>query len=221
MPSAVKQQQVKQFFDGYAKDFNSIYQEHEKSVFNRSRDRFLRASMFSRFEEAYNYFKAHNIKSLIDVGCGPGVHDVLLAKGLDMNITGVDISTSMIEVAKKNANDNNLSEKCNFKVGNFFDLNFDQNFEASLCVGVLEYIEDPSSFIKKMIDCTSKAVLFSLPVKYHWLTPQRSLRYKLRKCPLWFYTENDIHKLMKTVGVERYIIKKLNRDYLVIVEKAE
>ena len=43
------QSDVTKFFDGYAADFHSIYEEQEKSGLNRFKDRWLRSSMFRRF----------------------------------------------------------------------------------------------------------------------------------------------------------------------------
>ena len=156
---------------------------------------------------------------MLDVGCGPGVHDVYFSKGLGIHVTGIDIAPSMIEIAKNNAEKNGLADKCTFKVENFDTATITEKYDASFSVGVLEYIEDPTNFIKKMM-AHSKYIIFSLPVKWHWLTPQRIVRYKLRNCPLWFYTKNDLRNLMAMSGAEKFQIKQVGRDYLVIIETA-
>lgn len=43
-----------------------------------------------------------NLKKVLSMGCGTGRHDIELAK-MGYGVTGIDISSSMIEIAKKNA----------------------------------------------------------------------------------------------------------------------
>lgn len=51
----------------------------------------------------------------IDLGCGIGNYSIYLAKN-GFTITGIDISSVAIDIAKKNAEDNNV--QCNFFVAN-------------------------------------------------------------------------------------------------------
>lgn len=61
----------------------------------------------------------------LEIGCGPGeIANYLKMKGLD--IIGLDISEKMIEVAKK------LNPFINFRLGDVFDLEFENNSIAGI-----------------------------------------------------------------------------------------
>lgn len=211
------QEDVTRFFDGYAADFHSIYGRQNASTFGTMFDRLTRQGMFARFEEAVRQCQAVQATSLLDVGCGPGVHDVILAERLKMRIRGVDVAPSMIEIAKENAAARGVSDLCDYSVMDFMEFEGGRDYDASLSLGVVEYIEDPAPFIRKMMSHTRKRVMFSLPVKWHVLTPQRIVRYWLRKCPLKFYSVADVERLMQRCGAANYEIKRMNRDYLVVI----
>ena len=221
MQHSDRQQEVTTFFNNYAKDFHSIYLEQEKSVINRFKDRWLRASMFRRFAEVYSFIKEKRVETLLDVGCGPGFHDIIFAKGLGIKVMGVDVAPNMVEIATKQAAIDHVDSLCEFYTGDFMQFRSSKSFGASLSLGVIEYISEPVPFIRKMLSFSKYYALFSLPVKWHWLTPQRYLRYKLRKCPLYFYTENEIDELLNEIDSVKYCIRCLGRDYLVILTKDE
>ncbi len=145
----------------------------------------------------------------------------MFSKGLGIKVTGVDISTNMINTANDNAIRNQADDLCKFHTEDFMQYTPEENFDVILSLGVLEYISDPIPFIKRMLLFSTHSVLFSLPVKWHWLMPQRSYRYKLRKCPLYFYSENEIKNLLEHVGPINYKIHRMGRDYLVILSKRE
>jgi ubiquinone/menaquinone biosynthesis C-methylase UbiE len=66
-----------------------------------------------------------NKGSTIEIGCGPGeIANYLKMKGLD--IIGLDISSKMIEIAKK------LNPFIDFRIGNLFDLKFENNSIAGI-----------------------------------------------------------------------------------------
>lgn len=88
--------------DFYAKIYNYMYSNNKKN------------------EEEIKYIKLYldklNYTKILDIGCGTGNHVNLLNK--KYNITGIDNSESMINVAKTNYPD------CNFAVTNFLNSNF-------------------------------------------------------------------------------------------------
>ena len=208
---------VQNFFQGYAHEFHEIYTGEKKGSFERFLDSWLRRSMFTRFDASFVEIQSCGAKSVLDVGCGPGTHDAILAKKLGAQITGVDVASSMIELAKGNAEKAGVASLCRFLVGDFDSFGAKEKFDAVLSLGVVEYIEDPGPFVRKMHDLSKKKVVFSLPVKWNILTPQRAIRYKLRNCPLWFYSESEISGFLREQGMDRFEIHNLGRDYLVVV----
>jgi SAM-dependent methyltransferase len=78
--------------------------------------------------------------SALDVGCGVGRWSAeLAARGHE--VTGVDLSPYMIEVARARSAQN--AERCSFAVGDVVSLQLGRTFDLILCVTVLQHILDP------------------------------------------------------------------------------
>ena len=184
----ITQQLVTKFFDGYVDDFYSIYenQSNLSKLFNH----IFRRSMYRRFFEARNIFLSNEVKSLLDVGCGTGIHEERC----------------------------NNECSCEFVIADFSSMNFNDKYDGVLSLGVLEYIEDIVPFLKKMTDVSNKVVVASLPVKWNILMPQRKVRYWMRNCPLYFYSETNIKKIIHEAGISNYSILNLGRDYLLVLK---
>lgn len=206
---------VKSFFNDYASKFYSIYKEEQKNPIKRFFDRTVRYSMFHRFQKVSKIIEKSNLNKILDAGCGPGWHDILLVKSLNVNITGIDIAPEMIKIAKNECDKRSLQSNLKFITANILEYNFNEKFELIFALGFVEYFEDPVDLINKMKKICTKKILFSVPVLNHWLTPQRKIRYKIRNCPLWFYDEKKINALMSKVSIENFFIHKIDRDYLV------
>ena len=183
-------------------------------------DQIWRKSMFLRFERVAQIIKQCGSKRVLDVGCGPGWHDVLLAKSSQaLHVTGVDLAPNMIQLAKQQAQEHGVSDQCEFSVGDVLDCDFNETFDVVFALGVIEYCESPVEIIHMMYRLADQKVLISLPVEKHILTPKRRWEYKRRRCPLWFYDEAKIAALMNEAKVEHYEIERLARDYLVTMNK--
>lgn len=80
-------------------------------------------------------------KKIIDIGCGTGRHSLELAKR-GYNVTGIDLSESMISQAKRKKNEAGLD--VNFQVKNALDLDYSKQFDLSiiLCEGAFSLMED-------------------------------------------------------------------------------
>jgi 2-polyprenyl-3-methyl-5-hydroxy-6-metoxy-1,4-benzoquinol methylase len=69
---------------------------------------------------------------ILDVGCGTGRHAISLATKGYKNIIGIDLSPSMISVAKKVAQEKSVP--VDFRVGDARELPFEDEFDAALCL---------------------------------------------------------------------------------------
>lgn len=80
-------------------------------------------------------------KRVLDVGCGVGRWSRLLAsRGAE--VTGVDLSPTMIAQAARRAAAGGLGERCRFIVQDSAALTVDGSFDTILCVTVLQHILD-------------------------------------------------------------------------------
>ncbi|MBW2991550.1 class I SAM-dependent methyltransferase [Candidatus Woesearchaeota archaeon] len=119
-------------------------EKHTKKMYDQFGEEYQRSREEKRPERAYNEFlevpamiKAVGDikgKKLLDIGCGAGVHaKKYLAKGAI--VEGIDISRTMIELAKKNC------PKAKFKVGTLRKLSYNNSsfdiVTGSLCVDYL------------------------------------------------------------------------------------
>ena len=76
-------------FQDYAYYYNAFY---------RDKDYTMEAKQVDELIQKYG----NNVKSVINYGCGTGKHDIELAK-LGYSCTGIDLSQTMIEVARQNS----------------------------------------------------------------------------------------------------------------------
>ena len=73
---------------------------------------------------------------IIDIGCGTGYLDILLAQKSDFHIVGVDISKNALNMAKKEVKGNNLKHKINFVKGDVYNLPFKNGaFDIAVSTG--------------------------------------------------------------------------------------
>lgn len=77
---------------------------------------------------------------LLDIGCGPGRLDRLLAATWpDLSVVGLDESPGMLRQAAKGPNPSNLE----FRLGRLEDADFDETFDFALSVLSFHHWEDP------------------------------------------------------------------------------
>lgn len=83
--------------------------------------------------------------SLLDIGTGPGRLLIkLFQQSPDLNITGLDISSSMVSRAQKNINEAGVSKFIAIKQGSASNLPFDDNsFDIVISTGSLHHWKEP------------------------------------------------------------------------------
>ncbi|WCL50215.1 class I SAM-dependent DNA methyltransferase [Leptospira sp. GIMC2001] len=79
-------------------------------------------------------FKRHNVKSVVDIGCGSGEH-VKDLQAMGFKIMGIDSSPKMIETAK------NRFPHCRFEVGRMEDYKLKEPIDGLVCLfGTFNYL---------------------------------------------------------------------------------
>src|SRR5579863_5212008 len=79
---------------------------------------------------------------VLDVGCGVGRWSRLLA-ARGAQVRGVDLSPTMVEIARRRAAAAGLAERCHFVVQDLAELELDGCFDLVLGVTVLQHILEP------------------------------------------------------------------------------
>jgi ubiquinone/menaquinone biosynthesis C-methylase UbiE len=92
-------------------------------------------------------FNGYAGKKLLEVGCGIGTDLVRFAKG-GADVTGVDLSTTALELAKKNARQADV--RMRLELANGEDLPFDDAaFDVVYGHGVLQYTAEPRKMVSE------------------------------------------------------------------------
>ena len=148
--------------------FKKRYAEYY-DLFNNGKD-YTKECDF--LEEVFRKYLKVPVKSILDLGCGTGMHDKeLISRGY--NVTGIDLSQEMIEIAKQRV------PKAKFRVGDMANFELDEKFDVILtmfaAIGYLtknKQLEDFFNNVKKylkedgmlIIDCwNGLGVLRELP----------------------------------------------------------
>ena len=86
-------------------------------------------------------------KEILDLGCGAGGHDRKLIEMGAKHVTGIDISTKMLELAKKD----NPSDKINYVLMSMEDIDkLDKKYDLVVSSLAIHYIEDYDTLCKKV-----------------------------------------------------------------------
>jgi hypothetical protein len=59
-------------------------------------------------------------------------------------------------------------------------------------------------------------MIMSFPKSREWRAPVRRVRFWVKGCPLFLYTESQVKGILSEAGVTRYDWIALDRDYIVI-----
>ena len=213
-----KTTEVKDFFHSYAGGFDSIYgHEETRGKFGKWVDDTFRKTMFLRFEETLKNSAKPEIKSILDVGCGPGRYIIeFLLQGKE--VVGLDLASGMIDLAKKAVAEVEHNGQVSFITSGYLEHTFDRQFDAAVLNGFFDYIEEPEAIFNKLQKDVTKEIYASFPHDTGLMAMQRKVRYKMRNCPLYYYSLDDVKRILKNTGLEgKYEIIDFKRDYFVKV----
>ncbi len=89
---------------------------------------------------------------LLEVGCGTG-HWSRYFSDKGFEVTGIDISTEMIKIARQKQMPNNR-----FEIADGRNLPFeDEGFDVAAAITVLEFTTEPAKIISEMVRCVKKS----------------------------------------------------------------
>ena len=116
-----------------------------------------------------NYFRDKISASVLDIGCGPGLYLKDFPQGIKKY--GVDLSSKMLAIARKNNPDGTFYE------GQFLHINFNSTFDLIYLVGVLQYFTPTqiNSFFKKSCSLLNKGSI--LYISYPHAISKNDLSY--------------------------------------------
>jgi ubiquinone/menaquinone biosynthesis C-methylase UbiE len=109
-------------------------------------------------KEIRKTLKKLGVKSVLDVGCGPGVdYEGYKKAGLNLDYVGIDITPKMIEVCKEKF------PEAKFHVGDIYNLRFpDASFDAVVCKDVLCHLPEYDSALQELYRVSKDVVIIGL-----------------------------------------------------------
>ncbi len=209
---------VETFFHGYAADFDSIYGHTKKrSTWDKFLDKYFRRSMRLRYNLVLKYTANTNIETILDVGCGGGVYcEALLNMG--KIVTGLDIADGMLKLAEHKTKRFAEEGKISYIHSGYIEHAFAEKFDTAVLVGFFDYIKSPIEIFEKLKTEVNKELLMSFPKSGGFLGWQRKIRYRMRNCPLYYYSKSDLESMFAKVGWQNKAeIIDIDRDFFVRV----
>jgi ubiquinone/menaquinone biosynthesis C-methylase UbiE len=205
---------ARSFFEGYAADFDHIYDDTGKGPVARFIDTRLRKEMRIRFEKSFEALDPLAGRSLLDAGCGGGRYAIPAAKAGASHVLGLDFSEQMLELGRQKAAAEGVGKVCEFVNGDLLTHPIaEKSFDYAIAIGFFDYQADPLAALRALARAARRRVFISLPKRWHVLTPQRKVRYTLFKCFVRFYSRGEVEALAAAVGPRRTTIFDIGREF--------
>lgn len=169
---------------------------------------------------------------LLEIGPGPGYVSIEIAKLLpEMEIIGLDISDTMIEIAKKNANEHGLSERIQFRKGDASKIPFeDRSFDFVVSSGSLHHWKKPVQVfneVYRVLKSNCRAMISDLrkdaPQEKieEWanVIDSKIMRWGLKHSFRESYTAQQIEKIIKDTQFTEFEIKEEEINLEIVLRK--
>ncbi len=158
-----------------------FYDEEAEKYLNNFDENLFRYDENEEMPLTHQYFYSllENIKDkmILDCCCGHGFASVKCAKR-GARVTGIDISPKMIQLAKKNAQFNNVANYTNFEVMSAQKMNFkDEQFDYVIGIGALHHLnlEFAAKEISRVLRPEGRGIFIEPRIPFKWLIFIRSL----------------------------------------------
>lgn len=109
---------------------------------------------------------------IIDVGCGFGGMCLVLAREFpDCEVTGVDLSLSLLDYARNSICEGAIKERVKFEIGNVEKMSFEDNsFDVVFNVNMVHWVSDPISMLNEIERILKpEGSLFLKDLRHSWL----------------------------------------------------
>lgn len=211
-----RNQKVQSYFQKSAEQFDKLY--HKTGFFAYTFNKLFRKALYKRSQLTLEECLNCSAKSVLDIGCGSGVNSVLLAENGIEQVTGIDYADGMLDIAREKS-PSHLKNRIEYIKADFIEWNTQNKYDCSIALGVFDYLDKPKPFLDKMYTLSKKKVIFSAPGKGNIRQIIRSIRYRFKKCPLYFYSKNDLITLMKIYKCKNKIINIGSSGFLCVIDK--
>lgn len=209
------QDKVKRYFNKIPDEWSNLYSEENWAL--RKLRGLLRKGLYERFELTFQHCGEISGARVLDIGCGTGLFGIEFAKRGAAKVVGIDIAPDMVAFAEQSAKENNVLNKCEFICDDFIKYPFEEMFDIVVALGVFDYIQEPELYFNKISSLTKNRFLASFPKDSLFWGTQRKIRYHwIKKCPLYFYTFENLVRLYKEANFAETKIFSSNRGFVAV-----
>ncbi len=186
-------------------------------------------------EDVVSTLKAGRI---LDLGTGPGYLPIEIVKRSPfIRVDGIDLSRSLIEMARLNATKAGVAERLNFKVGNASKLKCsDESYDMVISTGMLHMLKAPIKVFgecKRVLKRGGKAWIYD-PAR---VASQIDIREWKQTFTLWerfmyiffllfaklnpgrTYDRDQVAAMVETVHFRKHEIEKQNKEIKIMLTK--
>ncbi len=198
---------VRDYFEQIARRFDSYYQEEAETgglVSKLAHNIFRKPAMACRFRETFVFLGDLQGKNILDAGCGSGIYSLVIARRGGRAV-GVDVSRSMIDIARENAREAGVEDACRFQVGDILELDpGSSRFTSCLAIGFFDYIrpEKQAQVLAKLLSLVENDVIATFPKKWVPATFFRKVWFLKKKLAVYFFTRNHVSGLVDPARVK-------------------
>lgn len=208
-------QRVQSYFHSSAQNFDRLY--HGTGVLPHLFNRVFRNAIFTRAQYALEECLDCRATSVLDVGCGSGVNSVMLAENGIENVVGVDFADGMLEMARA-VLPSHFEHRVQYCRADFMGWEQTDRFDCVIALGVFDYLDRPRPFLEKMVSLSTRKVMFSVPGKGNLRQFVRTLRYRIKKCPIYFYGKKELEPLLTFENSSFRIRGIRSNGYLCVID---
>jgi cyclopropane fatty-acyl-phospholipid synthase-like methyltransferase len=196
------------FFHGFADTFDTFY-DGKRSPAMQWIDRRFRNDMFERYQLTFERLGDLHGKTIIDIGCGSGPYIIEAIKQGASHVLALDAAPRMLELTRQRVERIGAQDKVSYEESYFPPSSPIRPFNCAIVMGVLDYVEDSTAFLRALREIVTDAAVISFSSKHWFRTPIRKIRYRLRNCPVWFYSQAEIRKSASDAGWRTIDIRKI------------
>lgn len=204
----------KEYWDSTVDDLDSIY-SHGKGGFSNWIDATFRWDMYARYEYTLQHSEPIAGRAFLDVGCGTGRYALEYARRGAARVVGIDVAPRMVELCRARTRQEQLESRCSFLQSDLLQYAAQDKFDVVIGIGLFDYIRDALPVMTKMREVVTDRAIMSLPRLWTWRAPVRRVRLALKGCPVYFYSQEQINRLLKQAGFKSYECEQVGQLYCV------
>ena len=190
--------QAGEFFDRFSEIFDTFY-EGKRSKWMQWVDRHFRSEIYLRYELTFEAFGDLKQKTVLDIGCGSGVYVMEALRRGALHVYAVDPAPGMLRLVRARLQKADLEQRCDLIQSVFPAPNL-KSADHVIVMGVMDYVKDAEGFLRALRPLVLQSAAVAFPSKHWFRTPFRKYRYKVRRCPVYFYDEAQIRDICRKAG---------------------